>query len=353
LPVGALTVRHWRAVIVAAAAGAALVPIPAPWVERWYSQGVYPVVQRVLTGASSVLPVAGLDLAVGLLLIAGVHVLVRRVRRSGAWQAVRGSVLSLVVLAAILYLWFLLAWGLSYRRVPIEEKVAYDPERVTQEQARRLAGRAVTEVNALRLRVEITASADAGLSAALMKVHRRLGGRRPVLFPEPARSLAGWYFRKAAIDGMTNPFFLEIILNPDLLPFERPFVLAHEWAHLAGYADESEANFVAWLTCITGPEEARYSGWLSAYEHIAAVLPREERRALEAQLAPPVRADLAAGRERLARASPRVSSAARGAYDTYLRANRVEEGIASYGAVVRLMLATTFDPDWRVEITRR
>ena len=30
---------------------------------------------------------------------------------------------------------------------------------------------------------------------------------------------------------------------------ERPFVIAHEWAHLAGYADESEANFVAWLTC--------------------------------------------------------------------------------------------------------
>ena len=51
---------------------------------------------------------------------------------------------------------------------------------------------------------------------------------------------------------MTNPFFLEVIINPDLLPFEQPFVLAHEWAHLAGYADESEANFVAWLTCVQG-----------------------------------------------------------------------------------------------------
>ena len=58
------------------------------------------------------------------------------------------------------------------------------------------------------------------------------------------------YFRWAAIDGMTDPFFLEVIVNPDVLPVERPFVLAHEWAHLAGYADESEANFVAWLTCV-------------------------------------------------------------------------------------------------------
>ena len=38
--------------------------------------------------------------------------------------------------------------------------------------------------------------------------------------------------------------------------------------------------------------------------------------------------------------------AARGAYDTYLRANRVDEGIASYNAVVRLMLGVTFDGDW-------
>ena len=51
---------------------------------------------------------------------------------------------------------------------------------------------------------------------------------------------------------MTDPFFLEVIVNPDVLPIERPFVVAHEWAHLAGYADESEANFVAWLTCAHG-----------------------------------------------------------------------------------------------------
>ena len=49
---------------------------------------------------------------------------------------------------------------------------------------------------------------------------------------------------------MINPFGLEVLVNPDLLPFERPFVAAHEWAHLAGYADESEASFVGWLTCM-------------------------------------------------------------------------------------------------------
>ena len=51
--------------------------------------------------------------------------------------------------------------------------------------------------------------------------------------------------------------------SSDLLEVERPFVIAHEWGHLAGYADESEANYIAWLTCMRGDEGAQYSAWLA------------------------------------------------------------------------------------------
>jgi hypothetical protein len=151
---------------------------------------------------------------------------------------------------------------------------------------------------------------------------------------------------------MTNPFFLEIILNPDLLPSERSFTLAHEWAHLAGYADESEANFVAWLACVRSAPAAQYNGWVAAYRYLSAVLPRDERSRLRARLSPAVVADLAAINHRLARASPTLAHAARGAYDSYLRANRVEEGIASYGLVTRLMLGTSFEEGWRPALKR-
>ena len=61
------------------------------------------------------------------------------------------------------------------------------------------------------------------------------------------RTLFGPYFRWTGVDGMVDPFGLEVLVNPDLLPWERPFVAAHEWAHLAGFADEAEASFVGWL----------------------------------------------------------------------------------------------------------
>jgi hypothetical protein len=338
--------RLLRAAVVLAAIAAGLAPLPADRVERLYSQRFYLDLQAVVTRASSATAVAWLDVAVALLLALATLSVARRRRRAG-WRAAGGYLARLALVGgAVIYLWFLAAWGLNYRRVPLEQRLAYDPSRISRDGALALARMSVAEVNALAVASSRTEGDLDALARSLAEVERMLGAPRAARTAAPKRSLLAWYFRTAAIDGMTDPFFLEIIVNPDLLPFERPFTLAHEWAHLAGYADEAEANFVAWLACVRGPDEARYSGWLTAYEQLAGVLPPEDRRALRASLGPAVAADLGAVRARLARSSPRVSTAARNVYDGYLRANRVDEGIASYGAVVRLMLGSTLEPGW-------
>ena len=339
--------RLGRAALVALALGLAVLPVPAEWVEHWYSRGAYLRLQPIVSRVSDLSPVALFDIAVLGLLAAFVWWGVRFYKTAGLAGMLRRLAVRLVVTASIVYLWFLAAWGMNYRRVPLQEQLVYDSARLTRDRAVQFARAAVDQANALRPAAPAAPADDSSLAAALFEVQRRLGVDRRARPVSPNRSLLELYFRKAAIDGMTNPFFLEIILNPDVLPSERPFVLAHEWAHLAGYADESEANFVAWLTCIRGPAAARYSGWLSAYQHVSSGLPPQDRRALAAALSSAVTGDLAAERARFARSNERVRVAARGAYDTYLRANRVDEGIASYNAVVRLMLGVAFDADWK------
>jgi hypothetical protein len=162
----------------------------------------------------------------------------------------------------------------------------------------------------------------------------------------PKRSLVAWYLRYAGIDGMIDPLFLEIILNPDVLPIEQPFTLAHEWAHLAGYADETDANFVAWLTCVRSDSAARYSAWLEAYRYAEAALPREKRRELQRRLSPAVVGDLRAISARLGRVNPVVSGFARNVYDQYLKTQGIDEGLESYSAMLKLMVGTTFDNGW-------
>ena len=333
------------------AALAALIPVPEAIVERWYSRGLYPRLQPLVTRASSITGVAVLDVAAALIVVCAVAAAVRTWRGTPLRIWVKGAAGTLIVSSAAVYLWFLAFWGLNYRRLPLEQKLAYDQSRVGRDPALQLAQLAVDQANGLVMQAQSTDGVDdVGLAKSMAEVERWLGASRTAIVAQPKRSLLTWYFRNAAIDGMTDPFFLEIILNPDLLPSERPFTLAHEWAHLAGYADESEANFIAWLACVRGAPEARYSGWLAAYQYLAAVLPRDDRKVLRARLSPAVSADLAAASARVARANPTITRAARGAYDSYLRANRIEEGIANYGVVARLMLGTSFDSSWRPQL---
>ena len=91
---------------------------------------------------------------------------------------------------------------------------------------------------------------DAALVPAFAAAQQALHVRIPATAARPKRSLLDPCFRAAAVDGMTDPYFLETLITPDLLPIERPMIVAHEWSHLAGFADESEANFIGWLTCV-------------------------------------------------------------------------------------------------------
>lgn len=327
--------RVWMATL-ALAGVAAFAPLPADAIESWYSRGIFPLLQRVLTTISNAVPFALFD-ALWIGAIAASVVLIRRRIRADGWRL--GSIRSAAALAragAVVYLLFLAAWGLNYRRVPMFEKVVFHAERVTEDAREALGNWAVRELNAEYSRAHAGPVNVDGLRGAFDQVHRTLGGAS-IVAGRPKSTLLGWYFHKASIAGMTDPFLLETMLAPDLLEVERPFVIAHEWAHLAGYADESEANFVAYLACRRGDAAARYSAALVMIGYA------EPARALRAALEIGPRTDLYAIRARYAQTSGTLRFAAREGYDKYLKANRVERGVESYDAVVQLILGTEFD----------
>jgi hypothetical protein len=342
-------------VVTVVAALAAVAPLPAEFVERAYSRRVYLVIQSGVTGVSNLAPFALLDLLIIAAVVWWVAAAVGSAtrHRGRSWRAVSEIAVRSAVGAAALYLAFLSIWGFNYRRVPLADKLRGDARAVSLDAARGLAAQAVTNVNALyaasRDDAADAVSPDAMLAAAFARAQTELGAARLARPGRPKRTLLDAYFRGAGVEGMTDPYFLETLVAGGLLPFERPFVIAHEWAHLAGYADESEANFVGWLTCLRGSPRDRYSGWLYLYGEVASRLPRSDRPG--GGLAPGPRADLRAIAERVGReVQPRLAEAGWRVYDRYLKANRVEAGTASYANVVRLILATRFDADWRPEL---
>jgi hypothetical protein len=347
--------RSWQVVILPVLAlGAATAPLDPATIERWFSTSTYPRIQRLMTSVSNVLPVAWLDVLSVALIAWVAWTWWRAVRGADVprWPRVRHAAASTITLAAALYVAFLLLWGFNYRRLPMTERLALQSESASTESAVRLARETVSRLNGMYALAHNAGWSDTWrnphLRSSFAAVQQQLVDAPLAVPGRLKRSMYGPFFRWTAVDGMVNPFGLEVLGNPDLLPFERPFVAAHEWAHLAGYADESEANFVGWLTCIHADPSSEYSGWLYLYWQITGELSARDREAIASELREGPRADLAAIVARLRRGDlPLLRKASWKMYDSYLKANRVDEGVKSYGAVVTLILRARFENGWK------
>ena len=318
----------------------------AAFIERVYSNGAYAhwePIAHVLTNWS---PWSLGDLAV----IAGVALVVWRIvararegRSSLPWRAAGMAALDVLAILALYAIWFEAGWGWNYDRAPIEARVAYDPSRITPGAMSALRAKTIAEMNALaplaHARASETLDLDA-LRAAWLPVVQRGGDAWTPLVGAPKFTLADPFMNANGTSGFINPLSLTVQSASDLLWFERPFDVAHEWSHLAAYAREDEANYIAALTCLRSKDPVvRYSGWLSLFLYLPQM--RHYRRST---FSPLVWSDFAAIRDRDRRrinlSFARFSWAA---YNTYLESNRVASGISSYGEVTRLMLGVPLD----------
>jgi hypothetical protein len=341
--------------VVVGAVAAALAPIPAAAVEAWFSTGLYPRVQRLLTPISNLMPVAWLDMLCVAAAVSLLFIWWRALRRDGRPRLPRvgRAAARTLVVASCAYLVFLGLWGLNYRRVSMSARLALTDETPSTAQVAALGHDVARRLNGLYAPAHNAGFREAvwrnpRLRAAFAQTQAELADAPLAVPGRLKRTMFGRFFRWTGVDGMINPFGLEVLANPDLLAFEQPFVAAHEWAHLAGYADESEANFVGWLTCVRADEPSQYSGWLYVYWQIAGELPTVERSALSKTLTAGPRDDLAAIAARLRKGDlPALRRASWRMYDSYLKANRVEAGVRSYDAVVTLILQARFEDGWR------
>ena len=347
----ALTPEPIRWVVVAPVIAliVSVTPIPAWIVDDFYSRDMYMWLQGIMTTATNILPFALLDVIL-IILMAGVlhrayrlyHVTRQRGIIDALWEAFRRTIRAASI-ALLLFLW---AWGFNYRRLPLESVV---PGGATKPTVEALTV-AFADSAALASRLRPVTQGEGRLYSISLELREPLNAalqslnRVPLSTPsQPKYSLIlSPFFNWAGVTGMMNPFGHESIVLPDLLPYERPFVLAHEWAHLAGHADEAEANAVGWLACMKGGPTLGYSASLFLITEAASALPESTRQELMKRLDAGVQSDLEAITQRMRRQRPVVQRTASRVYDEYLRANRVADGTASYGRALQLILSPPF-----------
>jgi hypothetical protein len=334
-------------IVLAALAAATGVLTPArATVERAYSTGSYPAIDRVVRAVTDRIPFSfgdALFLAVLAALAAGLAAtLARAIATRGFAPLVTFGRRTLVALALV-YLWFLGSWGWNYLRVPVVDKLALHPERTNEVAVTALANRTARELNRYADAAHRAHYDDATTAAKLQPsfdaVTRRLGNRTLFSAPPVKPTIFDFFMKASGTHGFTDPWTHEINLDRATFEFERPAAFAHEWGHIAGFADESEANYVSVLASTLSDDPLlRYSGWLLVWFNLPSDVHVTER------LAPQVSADIEALRKRnAAQVKPAVARAQQTAYGQYLRANHVKAGYDSYHLFVRLLTAADYD----------
>jgi len=325
------------------------------WVERNYSQKVYPVISRIQRFLFGWAPISIGDIFYGLMGLLIIYKTYRFFRTIFKKQFTRTYFIKglqqVIFFFLSLYVFFNLLWGLNYNRrgiahqlglevkeysmpdldtlaVTIHQRVSYYAQFVSEEQ------RDTFDRKRMLFSGAFAAYKEAEKKFPFLKYHGR--SIKPSLF-----SYLGNYL---GFQGYYNPFSGEAQVNTTVPRFLEPYVSAHEIAHQLGYGKENEANFVGFLACRSYESNAfRYSVYYDMYNYTIGELYRSNdttlARTLQQTVHPQVKKDQKEYRDFYRRYHNPIENVVMWGYGQYLKANNQPAGKRSYNEVVTWLIA--------------
>jgi hypothetical protein len=208
---------------------------------------------------------------------------------SSSWRRVLVYCLTILSLAAYVFSTFTLGFVPAYRGSTLDQKMELDKQPVSAEELFDTALIVTSELNALKGKISYSVASDFSimpygydeLNEKLLDAYETAAEKydfiktfnsrvKRVMLSEP--------MTYTHISGVYTFFTGEANLNTNFPDYTLPFTAAHELAHQRGIAREDEANFVAFLVCISSDDDyIRYSGYLNLYEYLAGPLSRANR----------------------------------------------------------------------------
>ncbi len=177
-------------------------------------------------------------------------------------------------------------------------------------------------------------------------------------YPKPKPIMFSYFMSQTGTSGMYFPFSMEATYNNDMIPEIMPEVICHEYAHLKGFMQEDEANFISFIATLgSDSPEMRYSGYLDALEYVHNQIYKNQIVSgyeLTEKISLEVKNDWfrflpdnywEENEEKEIIPTETVETISDTASDTSMKLNGIEDGMASYSRMVNLLLDYYFPPE--------
>lgn len=318
-----------------------LLPKYPNFVENYYSNGLYPLLDLIVSNFSNQFPFSLSELSFWFVLLFGIPFIISRIRTKK--MNISRILLNLATTISVVFVWFYLFWGINYFRIPLQSKLQLENVQLPIDAFDSTFVKIVSQANTLNVSysIEEVTGIDAVVQSSYEKVLANLGIKTTLNQRKLKTFAVNWLLNETTTSGWFSPFFHEVHYNRDLLVFELPFVIAHEQAHKLGFTSEAEANFLAYLVCTNSTDPlVQYSGYFNLLGHFLHYLKgdKEKREFFTNLINQRVKLDLAAVRQRWKSHQGFVSNISDKSYDLYLKANHVSEGVQNYSRVVDLIV---------------
>lgn len=309
-----------------------------------YATRLYPTISRILSWAAS-LTSASLSEILAIAFLTALILLPFLQSKAGrSWKRILHRELQL---AALLYIWFYMGWGNNYFRSDLYSRLStkpsvYDRGAFLDFLERYASGirESHTDMDSLdRNLVEATIRKDYG------RLISRSGLSTPYPWQHPKQLLLGRICSASGVMGFIGPFFDELHIMDEVLNLEYPFTLAHEYAHVLGVSEESEANFWAFRLCSMSSEaQIRYSGYLGILPYVWSsaqqLLEEEEFEKWKQSVPKDVIKDINQRQDHWKGLRwETLDEIQSGIYDLFLKGNRIQEGTRNYAGVVGMIIS--------------
>ena len=324
------------------------------WVERNYSQGIYPVISKVQRFLFGWIPFSVGDLFYAFLVLVILFrafrffkllfrkQLTRRYFVRGLQQA--------IFFFLFVYVFFNLLWGLNYNRLGIAKQLELEVKPYTLADLDTLATVMLERVNHYATTVTVAQRDSFDNKKRLFREsaesYRKVAEKWSFLYYQPSSvkpSLFSYLGNYLGFQGYYNPFSGEGQVNTTVPRHIEPFVTTHEIAHQLGYARENEANFVGYLASSQYASNAfRYSVYYDMFNYTIGEMRRLDT-ALAAQfldqMHPQVRKDQADFRAFYLKYRNPIEPVVMWGYGHFLKANNQPAGKRTYNEVVAWLIA--------------